>query len=146
MRLLLISVIFLAGCATKEMSAHDKAWNEQCLPYTGCPLNLETPEQFAARKMIEEKCAANDGCGNEPDDSAEVAARKEKWNRENRESIARKAKNDQIAKECKWEVAKAMGSGTYAYNAYMAGVNAMADTFREVRLMRQCLEAKGYIE
>lgn len=118
MKLLLIAVILLAGCATKEMTAEEKAFYAQCLPHTGCPLNTETEDQFEKRKELEAQT--------------------------DQENAAKKAKNDQIAKECQWEVAKAMGSGNYAYNAYMAGVNAMADTFREVRLMRQCLEAKGY--
>lgn len=98
--------------------------------HTGCPDKPGTQEEFEKRLVIEEKTRV------------EKLAQQES---EKKQDAAKKAQNDQIAKECQWEVAKAMGSGSYAYNAYMAGVNAMADTFREVRLMRQCYEAKGFI-
>ena len=48
-------LIFLAGCA----SAEHKAWKAQCLPNTGCPSELESPEEFAARKIIDKKCEEN---------------------------------------------------------------------------------------
>lgn len=140
MKLLLIAVIFLAGCATKT----NDPFYAQCLPYTGCPLNLETPEQFEARKKIEAKCLPRYGCPLSADETPEeFEKRKLMEEKAIMDDLAEKEKNDKLYRECAFEADKALAGRSRPYSNFDIIYNTIMDDMSRSNLIASCIRAKS---
>lgn len=150
-KILIVLAILLSGCATSEA---DKAYKAQCLPYTGCPISLETPEQFAARKLIEEQCLRHTGCPDEPGTPEEFQKRlviEEKvrveklaqQELEKKQAVAKKEANDKLYRECSYEADKAMASRARPYDTFDIIYNTFIDEASKTSLTASCMKAKS---
>lgn len=142
MRLFLITAIILAGCASSE----HKAWKAQCLPNTGCPSELETPEQFSARKIIDKKCEENGGCDGVPEYDAMIEARKAKWASEAKAEADKKSKkeaNDKLYRECAFEADKALAGRSRPYSNFDIIYNTIMDDMSRSNLIASCIRARS---
>lgn len=140
-KLILIAAIALSGCATSKA---DKAYRAQCLPYTGCPLNLETPEQFEARKKIEARCLPRFGCPLSADETQEeFDKRKLMEEKAIMDDLAEKEKTDKLYRECSFEADKAMASRARPYNTFDVIYNTIMDEASKTSLIASCMRARG---
>ena len=90
-KIILLSIILLAGCASPYPADIAQQRAARCLPHTGCASRYETPEQFEQRKILEEATA-----------------------------IDEQAKSVQREKDmafCRYEATKATASGPRGYNS-----------------------------
>ena len=122
----LITIFLLTGCSslfdsepqTRTKSDYEIKREARCLHHTGCATPDETPEQFAERKILEDRMTETD-----------------------QEKSAQREKDMAV---CQYEAAKATGSSPRGYSSYTMMFNDMTDTFRQAELMKLCMKSKGY--